>query len=72
MIQTCVILTLLEIVDLEVKKMTRSEKMLIATIKASNLEVCALFLQDYIQRNGPVSDEAGDEIRKILAEKQKV
>jgi len=51
--------------------MTQSEKMLIAAIKASNLEVCALFLQGYIQRNGPVSNEAGDEIKKILAEKQK-
>ena len=51
--------------------MTQSEKMLIAIIKASNLEICALFLQDYIQRNGPVSNEAGDEIKRILAKKQK-
>lgn len=51
--------------------MTQIEKYLIALIKANNLEVCALYLQDYIQRNGPVSNEAGDEIKKILAEKQK-
>ncbi len=51
--------------------MTQIEKYLIALIKVNNLEVCALYLQDYIQRNGPVSNEAGDEIKKILAEKQK-
>ena len=51
--------------------MTQSEKLLIAIIKINDLEACALVLQDYIQRNGPVSNEAGDEIKKILAEKQK-
>lgn len=49
--------------------MTEQEKMLIAILrpmKARNS--AAVILETYIQVNGPVSNEAGDEIRKILKE----
>ena len=33
-------------------------------------EKSALFLQDYIQRHGPLSNEAGDIVRKLIKEKE--
>lgn len=46
--------------------MTTNELILIAIIEANTREMAALYLQDYIQRNGPVSNEAGDEIKRLL------
>lgn len=49
--------------------MTEQEKMLIAILRAmKDRNSAAVILETYIQANGPVSNEAGDEIRKILKE----
>lgn len=49
--------------------MTGQEKMLIAILRPmNNKNSAAVILETYIQVNGPVSNEAGDEIRKILKE----
>lgn len=49
--------------------MTKEEKMLIATLRSiKDRNSAAVILETYIQVNGPVSNEAGDEIRKILEE----
>lgn len=49
--------------------MTEEEKMLIAILKPlKDRNSAAIILETYIQVNGPVSNEAGDELRKILEE----
>ena len=49
--------------------MTEEEKMLIAILRPmKDRNNAAVILETYIQVNGPVSNEAGDEIRKILKE----
>lgn len=49
--------------------MTEEEKMLIAILRPiKDRNSAAVILETYIQVNGPVSNEAGDEIRKISKE----
>lgn len=49
--------------------MTEEEKMLIAILRQmKDRNSAAVILETYIQVNGPVSNETGDEIRKILKE----
>lgn len=49
--------------------MTEQEKMLIAILRPmKNRNSAAVILETYIQVNGPVSNEAGDEIRAIIKE----
>lgn len=47
-----------------------NERILIEIVKRNSKERAALYLQDYIQRNGFLSNEAGDIVKKILEEKQ--
>lgn len=47
--------------------MTEEEKMLIAILKLiKDRNSAAVILETYIQVNGPVSNEAGNEIKAIL------
>lgn len=49
--------------------MTEEEKMLIAILRPmKDSNSAAVILETYIQVNGPVSNEAGNEIKKILKE----
>lgn len=49
--------------------MTTEEKILIAILRPmKDRNSAAVILETYIQVNGPVSNEAGDEIKKILEE----
>lgn len=49
--------------------MTEEEKMLIAILSPiKDRNSAAVILETYIQVNGPVSNEASDEIRAILKE----
>lgn len=50
--------------------MDPKEEILIEIIKVNDKERSALFLQDYIQRHEPLSNEAGDIVRKLIAEKE--
>lgn len=52
------------------REMNPNEEILIEIIKVSNKEMSALFLQYYIQRHGPLSNEAGDIVKKLLEEKE--
>lgn len=54
----------------EKREMNPKEEILIEIIKVNNKEMSALFLQDYIQRHGPLSNEAGDIVKKLLEEKE--
>lgn len=47
-----------------------NERILIEIVKRNSKERAALYLEDYIQRNGFLSNEAGDIVKKILEEKQ--
>lgn len=49
--------------------MSEKEEFLIAMVKANSKDMAIQYLQYYIQRNGFLSNEAGEEIRRILAEK---
>ena len=46
-----------------------NERILIEIVKRSSKERAAAYLQDYIQSNGFLSNEAGDIIKKLLKEK---
>lgn len=46
-----------------------NEAILIEIVRANTKERAALYLEDYIQRNGFLSNEAGDIVKKILKEK---
>lgn len=46
-----------------------NETILVEIVRVNTKEVAALYLQDYIQRNGFLSNEAGDIIKKLLKEK---
>lgn len=46
-----------------------NEKILVEIVRVNTKEVAALYLQDYIQSNGFLSNEAGDIIKKLLKEK---
>lgn len=49
--------------------MTEEEKILIAILRPmKDRNSAAVILETYIQVNGPVSNEAGNEIKKILKE----
>ncbi len=49
--------------------MTEEEKMLIAILRQTkDRNSAAVIMQTYIQACGPVSNEAGDEIKAILEE----
>lgn len=47
-----------------------NEASLIEIVRANTKERAALYLEDYIQRNGFLSNEAGDIVKKILKEKE--
>ena len=47
-----------------------NERILIEIVKRNSKERAALYLEDYIQRNGFLSNEAGDIIKKLLEEKE--
>lgn len=47
-----------------------NERILIEIAKRNSKERAALYLEDYIQRNGFLSNEAGDIIKKLLEEKE--
>jgi len=46
-----------------------NEKILVEIVRVNTKEVAALYLQEYIQSNGFLSNEAGDIIKKLLEEK---
>lgn len=46
-----------------------NETILVEIVRVNTKEVAALYLQDYIQSNGFLSNEAGDIIKKLLKEK---
>ena len=46
-----------------------NEKILVEIVRVNTKEVAALYLQEYIQSNGFLSNEAGDIIKKLLKEK---
>ena len=46
------------------------ERILIELIKASDKEHAALILESYIQQNGFLSDDVGEEVRRILENKK--
>lgn len=55
--------------ELRSNQMTKEEVGLIACLKIMpNKNTAAILLESVIQARGPVSNEAGDEIRKILEE----
>lgn len=47
-----------------------NEKILVEIVRANTKERAALYLEDYIQRNGFLSNEAGDIVKKLLEEKE--
>ena len=47
-----------------------NERILIEIVKRNSKERAALYLEDYIQRNGFLSNEAGDIVKKLLEEKE--
>ena len=49
--------------------MTDKERVLIAIIEANTKDMAILYLQDYIQKNGFLSNEAGDEVKRLLEAK---
>lgn len=46
-----------------------NETILVEIVRVNTKEVAALYLQNYIQSNGFLSNEAGDIIKKLLKEK---
>lgn len=47
--------------------MKEDEKELIKFVElVDNKEIIAVVLESYIQKNGPVSNEAGDDIKRLL------
>ena len=46
-----------------------NETILVEIVRVNTKEVAALYLQEYIQSNGFLSNEAGDIIKKLLKEK---
>ena len=46
-----------------------NETILVEIVRVNTKEVAALYLHDYIQSNGFLSNEAGDIIKKLLKEK---
>lgn len=46
-----------------------NETILVEIVRVNTKEVAALYLQDYIQSNGFLSNEAGDIIKKLFKEK---
>ncbi len=50
--------------------MNRAEQVLTAIIEANTKDMAILYLEDYIQRYGFLSDEAGDIVKKLLEEKE--
>lgn len=46
-----------------------SEKLLIEIMQANRKDIAIIYLEDYIQIYGFLSDEAGREVRKIIKEK---
>lgn len=47
------------------------EIILMMLMKANKKEDALVILEDYIQQNGPVSNETGETIKKILEEKER-
>lgn len=47
-----------------------NERILIEIVKRNSKERAVLYLEDYIQRNGFLSNEAGDIVKKLLEEKE--
>lgn len=47
-----------------------NERILIEIVKRSSKERAAVYLQDYIQRNGFLNNEVGDIVKKLLEEKE--
>lgn len=45
------------------------EALLIEIVRVNSLDMAAIYLEDYIQQNGFLSNEAGDIVKKILKEK---
>ena len=51
--------------------MTTAEQLLLKLLGAApDCEIQAMVLQSYIQWNGPVSDEVGELVRKLIAKKK--
>lgn len=53
--------------------MTKTEEILIGAIKicSKDKSISALLLQDYVSNHGPLSNEAGEIVKKILANADK-
>lgn len=49
--------------------MTDSERVLIEIVRVNTLEMAIQYVQYYVQRNGFLSNEAGDEVKRLLEEK---
>ena len=47
-----------------------NETILVEIVRVNTKEVAALYLQDYIQSNGFLSNEVGDIVEKLLEEKE--
>lgn len=47
-----------------------NERILIEIVKRSSKERAAVYLQDYVQRNGFLNNEVGDIVKKLLEEKE--
>lgn len=45
------------------------EAVLIEIVRVSSLDMAAIYLEDYIQQNGFLNNEAGDIVKKLLKEK---
>ena len=50
----------------EHKKMNDKEKALIRLLQKIKKEYRAIILQSYVQKNGPISKAAGDEVKRLL------
>lgn len=53
---------------IDADKLQEDEKTLVEVVKfySHNKNLAAMILQDYISKHGPLSNEAGDQIKKIL------
>jgi hypothetical protein len=45
------------------------EALLIEIVRVNTLNMAAIYIENYIQHNGFLSDEAGDIVKKLLKEK---
>lgn len=49
---------------------SQDEAILIEIMRVNRKEIAILYLEHYVQRFGPLSNEVGDIIKKILEEKE--